>query len=256
LPINLTGISFCKRYFMQRTLLSILVFWGTRSLGLGATDYGIPETTLFLRLHDLASGSVSFVALYNLALFIKRRTDRASLFLGLFSLIVLAQHHMPGSLPLVPCLGPLLIGLVLRECFPDQVPRASAIVLAIGGFCLLLLSLRNLEFNWIATMGCGLAAGNLGYCVFQAVRRGERGARISALGFLVLASTLILINSQPQLSAVLLTLGLISFTISLSQIVTQRFTEAFRHAQYLSARAVGNLNHTAGFRYLASEIRG
>jgi len=220
---------------MQRTLLSILVFLGARSLALGASDYGIPTTALSLRLQDLASGALIFVALYNLALFVKRRNDRASFFLGLFSLLVLVQEHMPGSLPMVACLGPLLIGIVLRECFPDQIPRTLIHVLACVGFPLLLLSMFYPEIHGTATIGCGLAAGYLGFCVLQAVRRGEVGARVSALGFLILASVLVIINYDPQLPSALLTLGLISFTIAQSQIVTQRFVSAFRHAEYLSA---------------------
>jgi signal transduction histidine kinase len=207
--------------------------WGAKPLVAAASgSQFVPPDT---RLHDLAGGALVFVALYNLALFIKRRNDRVSLFLGIFSLLILGYHFGFYSINLFFCLGPWVMSLALKECFPKQLP--SYFIKALG---YLAFTLPFLGFFWTASTKAapsvaGLATIALCASVMKAMLDGERGAKVSLVGFFILVFMQLFSWQRTEFMSTFLTVGLIAFTIAQSQIVTQRFAAAFRQAEYLSA---------------------
>ncbi len=200
------------------------------------------------------SGCLLIMGLYHLSLFLSRKKERASLYFGLFCVLIgiysitinnewLLAYTFPGSpWELYARLGLFIyilcvpiFSFLLKVLYPDEVSRTStgAAVLIAAGFLVLAAVSTNGELGHIDQL-YDLVVAVIGSCLIwalarAAVRRRE-GAWMAVGGGAVLLATVIndilyengLAHYNNALPA-----GVFSFIVSYSFILSKRFSRAF-----------------------------
>jgi PAS domain-containing protein len=208
-------------------------------------------------------GMFSLLFVSNLSLFILRRDDHASLMMSLFSLVMglryasteavlsvffpepniflyaLASCFIPSALPLGLC----LYLHFFSATFPGHYPRwalRSAYALAFLHFALTLITLFQKNWPHLDTEIMALLlilAGILVHRLLRLTRRGENGASLSLIGFVILLVTMcndvfVFMNyySFPYVGHY----GMLAFIFTQSLVVAGNFAIAFRTARHLT----------------------
>lgn len=207
-------------------------------------------------------GSISLMGLYNLGLFILRRSEPSTLYFGLLCLVVGLRSIctndyfiltlFPGwTWPIVNRIEYLtfylaipLFLMFLRAVYPDELPkllvRLSQIVIA-GATAVVLLTPNEIYRHTLPVVGLFtmVAGGFVVAAIILAAFRRREGTTASLLGFLFLfgaAINDILISQRVVGGTYIVPYGLIVFIFSQSFLLSQRFSQAFATIEGMSQR--------------------
>lgn len=205
-----------------------------------------------LRLDLFLLGSILVIGLYHLLLFGLRRQEPATLFFGLFCLMLAVRTVFTGegyAVLLFPGLGwstvqksvyvslylalPLF-ALYARELFPNEIARLPVDILKWGTPALALIVLvtppRLFTYSMppfqLVTLGAFVYGA---VAVIRALHRGRDGALVFALGFGVFFAAAvndILYSRQVIQTAYIAPVGFLAFIVSQAGLLSARFSNA------------------------------
>jgi signal transduction histidine kinase len=214
------------------------------------------------RSGNFLTGALIFICVYSLTLFVLRRSDRASLALGVFTGLItlrtvgfrlLNREFGDGDfisfefayklIYFTMPLGPSVLLLFIRYLYPNQIRhRLPWILLMLGSphYLLVLFSpvsvysayldiLKYVSMS-LVVVGC--------YHLWKAYRAREVGSNISLLGGSAFGISCLMdvlwTNGWTWLPTNSLSFGLLFFIMAQSQILALQFSRAFRRAKYLT----------------------
>lgn len=201
-------------------------------------------------------GGILIMALYHVALYLLRRSERSALYFGLFCLVIALRSTVTGeelwlrAMPELPTGFELrveylanyvalpLFLLLLNGLYPREVsPRAVKLSGAVAAGGLGSLAAPAYLASWVTLAYEGVLVGFVAYVLggmITAARRGRDGASVFLGGvaafFAALVNDLLKYNHL-ALTVELLPLGLFALILAQSVLLARRFSRAFTELQ-------------------------
>ncbi len=226
-------------------------------------DYGaiIAARESAVGLELFVAGAIAIMGAYYLGLFAFRRSDRASLWFGLFCLALAVrvlcydEYFILAIVPGMPwrllfdlgyltfTLAVALFAAFIHATFPDEFPRWAAIAAAVaaGIYSAVVMvaptRVSSLGLVWFQAVTVLVGTGAVAAIIVASVRR-RAGAPLFGLGFLAMFGAVvhdILVSAGLLKGGFAMQLGMLGFLFALSLIMTRRFAGAFGIAERLSS---------------------
>ncbi len=232
--------------------------WSPPSLGIA--DYLLKENQSILNSNYLATGVLLFIAFSNFSLFLRRREDKGSFWLGIlagtfairsFAYLGTFYSYLPiqwhfsvntkiiySTMCLLTMLGHLFFGVYFPKQFSRRFVRTVVWIfmpLALVVWILPLTISGNLGYFLVYLGGFSMLINAV--FITRVLFAGEIGGTVSFVGMLgpIVGTTLELLGALGIMKVPLnsMVFGLVIFVVFQSQIVAARFVQAFRQSEHL-----------------------
>ncbi len=233
----------------------------TREIELGSASKLVRKYNYNVFLDLFMLGGLFLVGIYHLGLYLQRRRDNASLYFGIFCLVIglrgilVGERLLSAFFPSIPfefffnldvltiyTAVPLFL-LYLFNIFPEESPRGLRALMVLPGavFSFMVLATparffnRSIDwFNYIMVASCFFAI----LVSLRALKHRREGAVVFMTGFILFTFTVIndVLSSMYVIqTANIASFGFLIFTLSQAYLVSLRFSRAYKRSESLAA---------------------